>query len=238
MRAKMSISNLSVPLDKIKNIGGANIPGRAGHSFTLSFQVKVQPRPLGTLGVLSGESIDCPNLEWNERIEWFEFNHAANMWTSAGENSADMYQRNPTSNTFQTWHKYRYFIATDKSNHPPSELAALKDDKLAKHWIAKHGFTWYLSILDLPAMGKLSGSGGGGGASLLTGDTRRRVIYFDLGFSGQPERVQLVQILETKQGRLTIHRLIRGHIQKSTVDHPSNLDRWRFQLASSGVRWP
>src|ERR1700686_2920766 len=58
MRAKMSISNLSVPLDKIKNIGGKNEPGQAGHKFTLSFQVKVQRRPFGTLGVLSGEGID------------------------------------------------------------------------------------------------------------------------------------------------------------------------------------
>jgi hypothetical protein len=237
MRAKMSISNLSVPLDKIKNIGGKNIPGQAGHYFTLSFQVKVQPRPFGTLGVLSGEGIDCPNLEWNERIEWFKFNQAANMWTYEGENSADMYQRNPTSKTFQFWHEYRYFIATDTSNHPPSELAALKDDKLAKHWIAKHGFTWNLSITDGPAMGVQAGSGGGGGASRLIGDTRRRVIYFDLGFSGQRERVQLVQILETKQGELTIHRLIRGNIHKSTIDHPSNLDRWRWELKSSSVQY-
>jgi hypothetical protein len=238
MRAKMSISNLSVPVDKIQNIGGANSTGQAGHSFMLSFQVKVQPRSLGTLGVLSGEGIDCPNLEWNERIEWFEFDRAAKEWTIKAPKSANMYQLNPNSNTFKNWHSFRYLIATDPSNHPPSELAALKDDKLAKHWIAKHGFTWNLSIRDVPAMGVLGGSGGGGGASLVTGDTRRRVIYFDLGFSGQPERVQLVQILETDRGQLKIHRLIRGHIQKSTVDHPSNLDRWRFQLRSSGARWP
>jgi hypothetical protein len=235
MRAKMSISNLSVPLEKIQDIGGANSTGQAGHSFRLSFQVKVLPRTLGTLGVLSGEGIDCPNLEWNERIEWFEFDHVANEWRFKGERSANMYQRNPNSNTFRIWHS-RYLIATDPTNHPPSELAALQDDKLAKHWIAKRGFTWNMTIQDVPAMGVRGGSGGGGGESLVTGDTRRRVIYFNLGFSGQPQRVQLVQILETFQGRLTIQRLIRGHLQKSTVDNPSNLERWRFELASSNHR--
>jgi hypothetical protein len=82
-------------------------------------------------------------------------------------------------------------------------------------------------------MGILGGSGGGGGQSLVTGDTRRRVIYFDLGFKGHQERARLVQILETQQGRLTIHHLIRGDIEKKTVDELSNLERWRFQLRTS-----
>jgi predicted metal-dependent RNase len=53
-----------------------------------------------------------------------------------------------------------------------------------------------------------------------------------LGFSGHAERVRLVQILETFRGQLTICHLIRGDIQKATVDLPQNLDRWRFQLAT------
>ncbi|WP_302059380.1 hypothetical protein [Paraburkholderia sp. CNPSo 3274] len=42
-----------------------------------------------------------------------------------------------------------------------------------------------------------------------------------------------MQILETQQGQLTIHHLIRGDIEKKTVDELSNLERWRFQLSTS-----
>jgi hypothetical protein len=84
----------------------------------------------------------------------------------------------------------------------------LKSDEDAKTWIAENGFSWNLAIRDVPSMGIAGGSGGGGGDSLVTGDTRRRVIYFGLGFSGHAERVRLVQILKTFGGQLTIcHRL-------------------------------
>ncbi|MEX3925585.1 hypothetical protein AB4Y36_16345 [Paraburkholderia sp. BR10936] len=174
-----------------------------------------------------------PQLEWNECIEWFRFDTVTQQWEFEGKVERNMYAHNRESNTFRNWHKSRYTIATDVTNHPPAALMAMKREEDAKKWIARNGFSWNLHIRDVPQMGVLGGSGGGGGLSLVTGDTRRRVIYFDLGFKGQRERARLVQILETKQGRLTIHHLIRGDIEKKTVDELSNLERWRFQLRTS-----
>ena len=37
----------------------------AGHNFNFLANVKVTPR---TMGGLSGEGIDCPRLEWKERV--------------------------------------------------------------------------------------------------------------------------------------------------------------------------
>jgi hypothetical protein len=227
MKARMTISNLSIPTERITMVGGRLTTEPAGHHFDLSFRVEVKPR---TLGRMSGEDIDSPVLQWNERIEWFDYDPFSQTWRFAGENARDMYAHKPNSNTFRVWHSYRYLMATDDTNHPPAELKTLKSDADAKRWIAQHGFAWNLAIHDIPSMGIRGGSGGGGGESLVTGDTRRRVIYFDLGFSGHAERARCVQILETRQGQLTICHLIRGEIQKATVDHPDNLERWRFQL--------
>ncbi|SPB13819.1 hypothetical protein NOV72_01084 [Caballeronia novacaledonica] len=223
----MTISNLSIPSERIDMVGGRLTTAPAGHHFDLSFRVEVKPRMLGRI---SGEDIECPVLQWNERIEWFDYDSATQKWRFVGDNSKDMYEYKPTSHTFRVWHSYRYLLATDVTNNPPAELKALSSDEEAKRWIARNGFAWNLAIRDVPAMGILGGSGGGGGDSLVTGDTRRRVIYFDLGFSGHAQRARCVQILETQQGQLTICHLIRGEIQKATVDHPDNLERWRFQL--------
>jgi hypothetical protein len=232
MKAKMIIDNLSIPYERIKTVGGRLSTDPAGHHFDLSFRVNVKPRRFGKL---SGSDIESPVLQWNERIEWFRYDGATQQWAFVDEVDKDMYAFKPASNTFRIWHSYRYLMATDETNHPPAALKAMKNDEDAKRWIAENGFSWNLAIRDVPSMGIAGGSGGGGGDSLVTGDTRRRVIYFDLGFSGHAERVRLVQILETFRGQLTICHLIRGDIQKTTVDHPQNLDRWRFQL-SSGAR--
>jgi hypothetical protein len=229
MKARMTISNLSIPFDRITMVGGRLSTEPAGHHFDLSFRIEVKPR---TFGPVSGDEIDCPVLQWNERIEWFDFDRNTNQWNFVGENANDMYRHNPRSRTFQTWHAYRYTIASDPTNHPPAELRSTRSNDEARQWIARNGFAWNLAIRDIPSMGINGGTGGGGGNSLVTGNTRRRVIYFDLGFSGHAERARCVQILETKDGQLTICHLIRGEIQKSTVDHPDNLDRWRFQLAT------
>jgi hypothetical protein len=109
-------------------------------------------------------------------------------------------------------------------------MAAINDDTTAKHWIAANGLTWGIQILDVPGMGLTGGSGGGGGASLVTGPSRRRVIYFDLGFSGGSPRVKCVQILETMNGVLQIHKFINMDISKQQVDNANNLARWRTQV--------
>jgi hypothetical protein len=229
MKAKMTIEELSVPYERITPVGGRLSTEPAGHHFDLSFRINVKAR---TLGTFSGADIDAPVLQWNERIEWFRYDDSAQQWVFVDEVDKDMYAFKPTSNTFRIWHSYRYLMATDDINRPPAALKAMKSDEDAKKWIAENGFSWNLAIRDVPSMGIAGGSGGGGGDSLVTGNTRRRVIYFDLGFSGHTERVRLVQILETFRGQLTICHLIRGDIQKATVDHPQNLARWRFQLAS------
>jgi hypothetical protein len=230
MKTKMTIEKLSIPYERITTVGGRLSTEPAGHHFDLSFRINVKPR---TFGKLAGTEIDSPVLQWNERIEWFRYDDPTQQWMFVDEVSKDMYAFKPTSNTFKVWHSYRYLMATDDTNSPPAALKAMKSDEDARKWIGENGFSWNLAIRDVPAMGIAGGSGGGGGDSLVTGDTRRRVIYFDLGFSGHAERVRLVQILETFRGQLTICHLIRGDIQKATVDLPQNLDRWRFQLATS-----
>jgi hypothetical protein len=115
-------------------------------------------------------------------------------------------------------------------NHPVAGMMAISDDTVAKHWIAANGLTWGIQITDVPGMGLTGGSGGGGGASLVIGPSRRRVIYFDLGFSGNPARVKCVQILETLNGVLQIHKFINQDVPKAQVDNATNLARWRTQV--------
>ncbi|MEM5314898.1 hypothetical protein [Paraburkholderia sp. JHI869] len=230
MKARMTISNLSVPVERIKTKGGPSSTGAAGHEFDLAFRVEVKA-PL--LGKLMADDIECPRLVWNECIEWFRFNAATRQWEFAGKIEGNLFARNPASQTFKPWRESRYTIATDVTNRPPPALRAMTREEDAKKWIARHGFSWNMRIHDIPQMGVLGGSGGGGGQSLLIGDTRRRVIYFDLGFEGHRERARLVQILETQNGKLTIRHLIRGEIEKKTVNELSNLERWRFQLRTS-----
>lgn len=214
-------------LDEKIEAYGDSFKSPAGHNFTLEAEVEVKSR---TLGAFSGEGIDCPTLEWNEVIEWFEYDRRKNSWNFVGRNAKNMYEHQPTSPTFKYWHANRYYMAiADPSNKPPPGLAMMKNNKDAKHWIAKNGFKWKIPIKDVPGMGVKAGSGGGGGASMLTGDTRRRIIYFDLGFSGSPIRAKCVQILETFDGELTIHKFVNQYLLKSYVDDPLNLEKWRGQ---------
>ncbi|WP_250517092.1 hypothetical protein [Caballeronia sp. INDeC2] len=145
----MTISNLSIPYERISMAGGRLTTEPAGHHFDLSFRVEVRPRMLGRL---SGEDIECPVLQWNERIEWFDYDTAAQAWRFVGENARDMYEHKPDSKTFRIWHSLRYLMATDDTNHPPAELKALQSDAQAKQWIARNGFAWNLAIRDIPSM--------------------------------------------------------------------------------------
>jgi hypothetical protein len=227
LQAKMSILNVTVPIAKIQAYGG---PGAspAGHNFDLVATLKVTPR---SMGGLSGEGIDCPQLEWKERIEWFDYKPMTG-WYYVGDNNKDMFAHNPLSNTFAAWGQVRYLSAKYPPNPPVPGLAAITDEKEAKHWIAKNGLTWAIRITDVPAMGLTGGSGGGGGASLVIGNSRRRVIYFNLGFTGHPTRVRCVQVLETMNGALQIHKFMNQDVSKAQVDNPANLARWRTQVGA------
>jgi len=229
MKAKMSILKIAVPNGSIVPYGGpGNSP--AGHNFNFVANVKVTPR---TMGGLSGEGIDCPQLEWKERIDWFEYKQMIG-WDHVGKNTNDMYALNPNSPTFANWGKVRYLAANYRPNKKPEGMKAITDDTAAKHWIAANGLTWIIQITDVPGMGLTRGSGGGGGASLVIGPSRRRVIYFDLGFSGNPGRVKCVQVLETLNGVLQIHKFINQDVAKGQVDNPANLARWRTQVNQPG----
>jgi hypothetical protein len=233
LKAKMTISEISIPLDKVSRSGGAGA-GTIGHAFSLRARLKVSKR---TMGSLAGEGIDYPELEWKEIIDWFE-HHPDGTWQNKGEVKKDMFAANPNSNTFKTWQEYRYFLASDPTNNPPAGLKEAVDkaanndkDKAAKHWIATNGFEWTIAVTDRPAIGLAGGSGGGGGESLVTGNSRRRVIYFDLGFKGSPTRVSATQILESINGTPTIQKFFVPGISKAVADNPTNLAHWRTQLA-------
>lgn len=225
MKAKMTVLNSSI--GTIQSTGGSG-QSQAGHEFAYVAQLSVAPRSLGSL---SGEGIDCPELQWLERIEWHEFDPTSNSWIDRGEVSKDMYAARPTSNTFAAWNRFRYGLATTTPNAPPA-LAAIRDEKEAKHWIARHGFTWNLIIIDPPAMALRGGGHGGGGESLVIGPSRRRVIHFDIGFTGGGPRVQATQILETLHGNLTIHKFVTRAMTKAEAGDATNLQRWRNQLAA------
>ncbi|KAI5077944.1 hypothetical protein GOP47_0007768 [Adiantum capillus-veneris] len=151
-----------------------------------------------------------------------------------------MFKDNPDSNTFRVWQKMRYFLASDPLNHPPKLLkdavdkAGADGDKAAKHWIADNGFEWTIPAgQDKPAIGinLQSGSHGGGGESLVTSNTRRRVIYFDLGFKGSPHRASATQILETVDGKPTIMEFFHPAISKADSDNPTKLAGWRSKIS-------
>ena len=76
MKAKMTVTKLE--LRKIKLMQDT---GRVGHNFELVAKVRVQPR---TMGALSGEGIDCPELQWIETIDWYRFDTFTNNWIQAG----------------------------------------------------------------------------------------------------------------------------------------------------------
>jgi len=227
VRAKMTILNLCIPNSEITPYGGGpSNQSPAGHSFQFRFNVKVTPRPKSPF---ARKGIDCPELEWLERIEWFAYNQRIG-WYFVGATEENGYRVKPNSNTYKEWHTGRFFLAFDQSNNPPEGLAGMTDNKAAEEWIARNGYTWTLKLRDIPGMGITAGSAGGMGASLVTGDTRRRVIYFNLGFWRTYARARAVQILEAQDGALTIHKFINQDVPKSLVDDPANLDRWRAEV--------
>ncbi|MCO5547854.1 hypothetical protein L7F22_001306 [Adiantum nelumboides] len=225
MVGKAHMSIVAVNIDNVRPITGSQI----GHQFDLKAKVKVSKR---TLAGLSGEGIDVPELEWKETIEWFE-RQKDGKWHFKGKVQKDMYKDNPDSNTFRVWREMPYVIASDPLNNAPQALKdAVKKEgnKGGKHWIANNGFEWTLpAVHDTPALGlnPAAGSHGGGGQSLVTSNTRRRVIYFDLGFKGSPMRVSATQILETVDGKPTIVEFFHPTISKTDADNPTKLDGWR-----------
>ena len=225
-KAQLTVINLS--FGTIQAMGGPR-QGPAGHSFEVVARVDVQPRKLGAL---AGEGIDCPQLQWLETIEWYEYDATTDSWIDRGEVTRDMYAFNPTSQTFATWHTVRYTFAKDEPG-APADLRNAPLERDAKHWIARNGFQWNVPVRDTPRMGLQGGSGGGGGASLVIGPSRRRVIHFDIGFSGSGLRLRATQILETLNGELKIQKFITQGLTKAQTADPTNLDRWRDQLATA-----
>ncbi|MFS7223307.1 hypothetical protein AB6880_03310 [Rahnella inusitata] len=220
MKAKMTVTKLE--LRKIKLMQDT---GRVGHNFELVAKVRVQPR---TMGALSGEGIECPELQWIETIDWYRFDTFTNNWIQAGTQTRnkDLYKANPTSHTFNTWQEEnRYAFA----RHTPWFPAALKNTygTEAKHWIAQNGFEWEIPIKDIPAMSLQGGSGGGAGTSLVIGPTRRRIIRFELGFTGCQQRIHCAQILETMNGRVTMHAFIQRKLSDAELNAPQNVITWR-----------
>jgi hypothetical protein len=237
MVARMEITNLEIPLDSIRERGHYSImPGVGGHEFSLMISVKVVPPSFGVSLFANQADIACPELQWLEKIDWFENAGGPEQWNFRGTTERDMYEFQPGSNTFRSWTSGRYAVARDPLNAPPPKLASLNGDPDIKAWIARHGFEWDVPIVDTPAMGLSQGSGGGGGASLLVGNSRRRVIYFDLGFDGVSQRAKAVQILETYQGRLTIQKFIRGDVPSFSVNNEDTLRRWRFETKHISVQ--
>jgi len=209
-------------------------------SFELRAKLKVSKRKAGSL---SGEGIDSLNLEWKETCDWFEFTD--NKWSFKGTdpNNTDVHALNPSSNTFKNWHTVRYLFASfnELGNAPPTGLTDAvakagnteEKDKAAKHWIAENGFEWMLPVaVDRPAIGlkPAAGSGGAAGGSLVTTNSRRRVLYFDLGFKGSQPRVTATLILESMNGRPTLHKFLVPAVTRAQANDEANLDGWRREL--------
>ncbi|RMD62951.1 hypothetical protein D6833_06220 [Candidatus Parcubacteria bacterium] len=239
---QMRIVQIELPLNRIFPYGTPTA-GPIGHYFDLKVIVRVDKRPFG---VLIGRDVQCPVLQWRERIEWFEGQlpigghrgpvpASSVKWRYVGHIQKDMYAENPGSLTFRMWHQKFTAASLDPPNHPPPGLKAaakeLDAETACRKWIAEHGFEWCIpGLTDKPGMGLTCGSRGGGGDSLVISNTRRRVVYFDLGFSGFPTRIHCVQILESVAGRASIHKFIAAAVPKSIVDNETYLQKWRNQL--------
>ncbi|MFD1968530.1 hypothetical protein SAMN06295900_103248 [Trinickia caryophylli] len=223
MKARMTVVRTAI--GDIKPYGNAN-ESPFGHVFAFVARVKVLSRGFGSA---SDDGIDCPTLQWNERIEWFEYDALDDRWRHRGDVIADMYQRHRASRTFRDWNEFRHTAAKD-DRKAPVDLRRTASEKDAKHWIARNGFEWDSRIADRPGMGVRGGNRGGAGESLAVGPSRRRVVHFDLGFSGGSPRVRATQVLETRNGVPTIHKFIAKEMTRSETSDPDNLERWRGQI--------
>lgn len=220
MKAKMSVTNL-----EIRNIKSVRDSVKVGHTFEFVAKLKVEAR---SMGAFSGEGIDCPDLQWIETVDWYRFDTNTNQWFHAGTSprNTDLYKTNPTSQTFITWREeYRYAFAREAIGFPT--MLKNTHERDVKHWIARNGFEWELPIRDIPSMSLHGGSGGGAGASLVIGDTRRRIIRFELGFSGYQHRIYCAQILESMGGRPTINTFVQRKLSDLELTNPQNLLSWR-----------
>lgn len=210
---------------ELRNIKSTRDSGKIGHSFELVAKLKVQSR---SMGAFSGEGIDCPDLQWIETVDWYKLDTNTDQWIHAGTNpnNQNLYKTNPKSQTFKTWwEEYRYAFVRNTNGFP----ATLKNshERDIKHWIARNGFEWEIPIRDIPSMSLLGGSGGGAGASLVIGGTRRRVIRFELGFTGYSHRIYCAQILETRDGKPSIHAFIQRKLSNMDLNNQQNLNDWR-----------
>lgn len=207
---------MTITAVEITNVSPNKSSSQIGHTFVLEARAEVSKRKAGRL---SGEGIDCPDLEWKETIEWFEQDAQGN-WRFDRKEEIDKYKQNPESNTFYGW-RARFLASVNDNNHPPEGLknavrsADREKDNAAKHWIAEHGFSWTFGIVDTPALGVRPGA-------------RRRVVYFDLGFKGCPFRATATQILETVNGRPSILHFVRPAISKAAADAANNLAALRI----------
>lgn len=236
LKAKMTLSSLSIPIDQIKSLEEV---GKVGTSFELRAKLKVSKRKAGSL---SGEGIDSLELEWKETCDWFEFTN--NRWTFKGTDpNTDLYASHPDFKTFTNWRKVRYlFAAYDELGNaaPPGLKEAsnkgkdtVEQDKAAKHWIAENGFEWTLPVaVDRPALllEPAGESKGGARPSLVTTKSRRRVLYFDLGFKGSLPRVTATQILETVNGKPTLQKLLVPAVTRAQANDETNLAKWRQEF--------
>ncbi|CAM6083813.1 unnamed protein product [Calypogeia fissa] len=239
-KARMAITEVTIPPEEIVSTGGAR-SGTIGHNFILKTKLKVSRR---TLGPISGEGIEHPQLEWRKRVDWFEL-IAPNTWRFATDPhngiTRELVAENRLSNTFKDWVQARYFLATDERNSPPDGLkdavnakgvdASLEEkDKLAKHWIANNGFEWTLSITDCPVMELNPKSGGGESESLVTSNSWRRVMHFEVGFNGTSAKVTATQVLESIEGRPTIQKFFLPGISRVVANDEQKLALWRSEF--------
>lgn len=162
MKARMTVVRTAI--GDIKPYGNAN-ESPFGHVFAFVARVKVLSRGFGSA---SDDGIDCPTLQWNERIEWFEYDALDDRWRHRGDVIADMYQRHRASRTFRDWNEFRHTAAKD-DRKAPVDLRRTASEKDAKHWIARNGFEWDSRIADRPGMGVRGGNRGGAGESLAVG---------------------------------------------------------------------
>jgi len=235
-KAKMTLTSVTIPPEKVRSTTSADAIETA---FELHATVKVSKR---TLGGLSGEGIDSLELEWIETCDWFEFSNGAWHYKGTKPKNEDLYAVNPLSETFRGWRTMRYFFAyiEEAGNRPPAGLkqAVTKwqttedRDKAAKHWIAQNGFEWNIrAVLDKPALSfqPEASSGGGAGASLVTSNSRRRVLYFKVGFKGS-EHVTATLIQENMNGVPRINKFFTPAISTKDANNEEKLRRWRQEF--------
>jgi hypothetical protein len=232
-QAHATLRSASVGSADVGREGGAPPDSPSfGNTFVVTFEIEISKGSLPINDLI---------LQWTEKVDWYKKDGGS--WVLALNQDLDPYADRPTSNVFAGWNNRYQAAARDRSTAVGLYLADLaaerktkkklplrpdEEEELARQYLAKNG-----GLIKVQVSGRqLMAFEGGGAESPVTGDTRRRVIHFDLGVRGKMlPRATATQILETDAGKITIWQFMAPGIPEDQTASDSSLADWRAVTA-------